>query len=93
MLLKYMIGSIIGKLFLKLIQLGFPLYIVKVLINWYSSQELCVRWEDTVSDIFHMKNGLRQGNLLPSFLFSVCIADLIDTVLQSKIIVILAVYL
>ena len=38
---------------------------------WYTEQLFCVRWGDTVSSYFHVKNGLRQGGILSPTLFNV----------------------
>ena len=73
------------KLFDIMFQNDAPIAITKLLINWYSNQELNVRWGAVVSDCFSMQNGLRQGSLLSPFLFSVYISSLIDKVLKAKV--------
>ena len=47
------------KLFEKLVQLKFPRMLVKLLIFWYSTQMVNVRWKSTVSSSFLMRNGGR----------------------------------
>ena len=59
-----------GKLFSKLLQKGLPPLIVLFLVNWYSLQRLKVRWGSSISDPFHVSNGVRQGSVLPPALFA-----------------------
>lgn len=47
-------------LFDKLIQRGIPQYIVRILIFWYTSQTMYVRWKNLVSDGFNVSNGVRR---------------------------------
>ena len=40
------------KLFSKLLRLGVPTWIIKVLVQWYCNQSMCVRWGSVFSDFF-----------------------------------------
>ena len=64
------------KLFLKLEKRGVPLYLVRILSFWYSSQKMCVRWGTGISDSFFVSNGVRQGGILSPYLFNVYMDDL-----------------
>jgi len=64
------------KLFQKLIERHTPLYIVKLLSAWYSTQHYCIRWGGLLSDEFAVTNGVRQGGILSPALFNVYIHDL-----------------
>jgi hypothetical protein len=73
------------KLFDKLIKLNFPTCLVKLLIFWYSNQLVNVRWRNTTTCSFIMKNGTRQGSILSPFLFSVYMRDISATINKSGI--------
>ena len=64
------------KLFSKLLKLGVPKWIIKVLVQWYCNQSMCVRLGSTVSDFFLVNNGVRQGGILSPLLFNVYINEL-----------------
>jgi len=49
------------KLFSKLLDEKVNVNIVCILAFWYSNQQVCVRWHNTVSDWFTIGNGTRQG--------------------------------
>ena len=53
-------------LFSKLVRRGVPGYIVRLLCYWYDRQAMCVRWGNSLSDPFHVNNGVRQGGILSS---------------------------
>ena len=60
-------------LFSKLVRRGVPGYIVRLLCYWYDRQAVCVRWGNSLSDPFHVNNGVRQGGILSPYLFNVYI--------------------
>ena len=64
------------KLFSKLCDRGVPLYIIRILIFWYTNQQLCVGWGSSRSSTFGMSNGLRQGSLISPYLFNVYVDQL-----------------
>ena len=51
-------------LFDKLITRGIPLIVIRILVYWYSNQQFCVRWVNTLSAEFYVTNGVRQGGIL-----------------------------
>jgi hypothetical protein len=57
-------------LFHKLIERGVPLYLVKILVVWYTSQDMKVRWGRCVSEPFNVSNGIKQGGVLSPWLFN-----------------------
>ena len=63
-------------LFHKLIKRHVPLFIVRIMIFWYTSQGFCVRWGNSVSTLFHTTNGVRQGGILSPYLFNVYMDEL-----------------
>ena len=52
-------------LFTKLLRKGLPVYFVKFLERWYSSQMMQVKWGDGISSPVKVRNGVRQGSVLP----------------------------
>ena len=65
------------KLFTFLRDRGIPSQYVKILVNWYSSQQMCVRWGSSLSEAFSVKNGVKQGGCLSPLLFNVYLNDLL----------------
>ncbi len=51
------------KLFLKLSQGGVPKYIMRILVYWYAHQTMQVKWRNSVSALFGVTNGVRQGSI------------------------------
>ena len=64
------------KLFEKLRKRGICGYLLRILVYWYETQTMCVRWGNNVSDEFTVSNGVRQGGILSPRLFSIYIDDL-----------------
>ena len=54
-----------------------PKPILCFLFFWYQSQSLQVRWNSTVSSSFGVTNGVRQGGVLSSILFTVYMDELL----------------
>ena len=59
-----------SKLFQKLIDRKIPLYIVRLLIFWYQNQELCVQWNNQLSNASDVTNGIKQGGIISPPLFN-----------------------
>ena len=55
------------------------MYIVRILVFWYNVQKMYIRWNNTMSDTFSVSNGVRQGGILPPYLFCVYMDDLSKT--------------
>ena len=72
-------------MFKKLILRGVPIIIVRMLCFWYRSQQLCIQWGKTRSSFFTISNGVRQGGILSSKLFSVYMDDLSNLLISSGI--------
>ena len=64
-------------LFDRLSHRGLPPLISSFLLNWYKSQELCVRWGNAFSSSFTVSNGVRQGGVLSPVLFTIYMDELL----------------
>ena len=74
-----------GMLFDKLLTRGLPVSIVRFLSSWYYAQQMCVRWNSSVSDSFHVSNGVRQGGVLSPMLFAVYVDSLLEMLEASGV--------
>ena len=72
-------------LFRKLLNRSIHSLIVRMLMYWYTKQELCIRWGAEKSPYFTISNGVRQGGILPLSLFAVYMDDLSSLLNTSKI--------
>ena len=63
-------------LFNKMIKKGMPLFIIKLLVFWYSRQRMFVRWGNTCSTSFCVANGVKQGGIISPMLFNLYMDDL-----------------
>ena len=57
----------------------------RLLMTMYSDQRIQVRWSNVLSELFHMKNGVKQGAVLSPKLFTVVSDVLFDNVLLSGV--------
>ena len=72
-------------LFKKLLIRGISVIIVRILLFWYSKQDICIKWGNETSSCFTISNGVRQGGLLSPVLFSIYMDDLSVLLSQSGI--------
>jgi len=70
-------------LFQKLILRGVPRCFIGVLVNWYSKLWFSVRWNGTLSPLFKVNCGIRQGGILSSILFNLYVDELIQSLSVS----------
>ena len=63
-------------LFKKLIACNTPVLIVRILMDWYQRQSICVKWGKRTSEHFSIINGVRQGGVLLPQLFAIYMNDL-----------------
>jgi len=52
------------KLFRMLLNDNLDFYCTKLLVFWYSNQMACVRWRNSTSSAFHIRNGTKQVYIL-----------------------------
>ena len=63
-------------LFKKLIERSVPIYLVKFIAFWYVNQQIVIRWGNSLSNPFTVKNGIKQGGLLSPYLFNLYVDKL-----------------
>ena len=61
-------------LFKKLCDRNVPLLFVRIIMVWYTSQLICIKWGSCLSDPFSVHNGVRQGGILSPRLFNLYIS-------------------
>ena len=59
--------------------------VLRLLMNMYINQTIQVRWNNTLSDVCGISNGVKQGGCLSPTLFSLYINDLINILQQNNI--------
>jgi len=66
------------KLFESLLKRNMNCIYLRCLVNLYTNQKLCVKWNGHKSTLFDAKNGVKQGGILSPLLFSVYMDDLLS---------------
>ena len=64
------------KLFTTLSKRNVLMYIIRIIIFWYTSQTMYVHWNNTMSTGFNVSNGVRQGGILSPYLFCIYVDEL-----------------
>ena len=59
------------KLLNSLLDAGMPIAVVEVLCKWYTRMFVVIRWNNSLSRMFAVKSGVRQGRTLSPSIFSV----------------------
>ena len=65
-------------LFEKLLRRKLSPVVLRTLLTWYTDQRMCVRWNRSESNKFHISNGVRQGGVLSPILFTIYVDELLD---------------
>lgn len=73
------------KLFTALIKRHVPVWIITILINWYSKLFVTVRWRNMHSYSYKVLSGVRQGGPLSPALFNVFVNDSISKLQDANI--------
>ena len=70
-------------LFIKLMNNKCPLILINILDCWYDKSFTCIKWGDTLSAVFTIYSGTKQGGICSPALFSVFINDVFRRLQQS----------
>ena len=73
-----------SKLFQKLLHVGVPPVVVRMLIYLYKKQTADVRWKNKYSFEFSVRNGVRQGAVLSPILFCFYMNNLFKLLRDSR---------
>ena len=73
------------KLFNKLLDDKIDCRVIGTIAFWYSHQHVYIRWQNTVTDCFHVGNETRQGGVLSPTFFTIYVRDLIAAIVSSCI--------
>ena len=73
------------QLFNKLLNIHVPVYIISILVYWYSRQEMYIRWGNSYSTKFRVTNGVKQRGILSPALFNVYMNNLSVSLNHSDI--------
>ena len=73
------------KLFHRMYNIGVPIHVIKLVMNWYAKIVSVVRWENCYSAPFIMRSGVRQGGVLSPILFNLYVDPIIE-LLQAIVI-------
>ena len=65
-------------LFLKLLEKGAPKVFIDLIIHWYGNLWCRVRWDDSLSQWFCIRAGVRQGGILSPSFYSLYVDELIS---------------
>ena len=74
----------IGHSLNKLIDRGMPDVFVRLLVYWYRTQHACARWSAACSEMFAVRNGVRQGGILSPLFFNVYMDGLSDILCRTE---------
>ena len=61
------------KLFSSLIKARIPIWVIRILTDWYGKLRVSVRWKSALSRMFGVHSGVRQGSSFSPALFNVFI--------------------
>ena len=71
-------------LFIKLIDLGIPLYVLNILITWHCKLMSCVQWVGALSVVFDVKSEVCQGVINLPWFFNIYFNELISRLRKSS---------
>ena len=74
-----------AKLFPKLFERKIPLIVIRYLFQLYTKQETRIKWDTTVSDLFPIHNGVRQGAISSPIIFCLYIDGLLNRLENANI--------
>ena len=74
-----------GILFETLQSRGLPAPVLRFLLSWYCSQQMCVRWNSCMSHSFFISNSVRQGSVLSPVLFAVYLDGLLQKLSKTDV--------
>ena len=69
----------------KLLTRGVPLHAFRIVIVWYTTQTMYVRWNNVISSGFGVSNGVRQGGILSPYICCVYMDDLSNMLNDIKV--------
>ena len=70
-------------LFIKMMEVGMPLNMLNVFINWHCKLKGQLRWSGCLSSMFDIKSGVREGGVASPVLFNLYINGLIIALRSS----------
>ena len=73
------------KIFTSLVRSGLPMWVVSILVDWYSKLSVMVRWNQSFSSYFKVGSGVRQGSTISSALFNIFINKVIVDLESQKL--------
>ena len=73
------------KLFTDLKKRNVSPLVLRLLLHMYTNQTLCVRWGHALSNLFSVKNGVKQGGVLSPILFAIYTDDLLKRLQETGV--------